>query len=93
MVSALMLIYFVSLVNIYLETGLDKLLELPKETLDSVLEARQNEIKSIMETQFALAYYANVSKQDSDNMTPTELDNWHKILVERKTKETELEEK
>jgi len=41
------------------------------------------------EKQFILSYYGNVGKADSDNMTPTELDRWFKLVKKRKELEEE----
>lgn len=43
----------------------------------------------MMEKQFILSYFANISKEDSDNMTPTELDRWVDLVKKRKELEAE----
>lgn len=43
----------------------------------------------MIETQFVLSYYGNVSKEDSDNMTPFELNEWYKLVKKQKQLEAE----
>ena len=74
-----MLICFVSLIALY-EIGFDKLEELPYEIVEAFDKTRQNEILNMMELQFVLSYKGNISKQDSDEMTPFELGNWYEFL-------------
>jgi hypothetical protein len=50
---------------------------------------REAEVFGIMELQFVLSYNANVSKEDSDNMTPFELDNWFELLKKQRKLEEE----
>jgi hypothetical protein len=78
-VSALTPICFVSLLSLY-ELGFDKLDELPENTIDNILKSREAEIKNMIEMQFVLAYHSNISKEDSDNMTPFEIKNWYNFL-------------
>jgi len=68
--------------------GFDKLDELSEETVLSIEKAREIEIANIMELQFILSYLGNISKDDSDNMTPFELNNWYKLLKKQKELES-----
>lgn len=73
---------------IYLhKVGFEKLDELPEETIKNFYAIRENEIERIMETQFVLSYLGNISKKDSDEMTPFELNNWLNLLKKRKEAE------
>jgi hypothetical protein len=76
-------ICFVSLVYLY-EVGFDKLNELPKKTLNNLLELRKSKIQEMMETQFVLSYYGKISKEDTDEMTPFELKNWFEFLKKQR---------
>lgn len=80
--------YFDSLIYIY-EIGFDKFDELPEEVIENIYIARESEINLMMEKQFILSYFANISKEDSDNMTPTELDRWIDLVKKRKELEAE----
>jgi hypothetical protein len=75
------------------EVGFDKLDELDDDTLERFYKLRESEIRKMMETQFILSYMANVSKADSDEMTPYELNNWVEILKKQKDLEVKREAK
>lgn len=64
--------------------GLENIEDLPEETLEIFYKNRENEIANIMEMQFVLSYLGHVSKTDSDEMTPFELQNWFKLLKKQK---------
>lgn len=81
---------FVSLTYLY-SVGFDRLDELPKETLNRFYEIRENEVERMMEIQFILSYLGNISKKDSDDMTPFELDNWVRLLKKQKDLENKQE--
>ena len=53
------------------------------------MEIREDEINNIMELQFVLSYLGNISKFDSDEMTPFELRSWYNILKKQKAREEE----
>lgn len=80
---ALTPICFVSLTQLY-KDGLDQIENLPEDTLKVFYQNRENEIANIMETQFILSYLGNISKMDSDEMTPFELQNWFNLLKKQK---------
>jgi len=71
------------------ELGFEKLNDLPDDTIESIEKYREIEISNLMELQFVLSYAANLSKKDTDEMTPFELNNWYKLL--KKQKGIELE--
>lgn len=81
--SALTPICFVSLIQLYKE-GLEKLDQLSEDTLKIFYSNRETEIANIMEMQFVLSYLGNISKTDSDEMTPFELQNWFNLLKKQK---------
>lgn len=74
---------FVSMIALY-SIGFEKLNDLSEETILSIEKAREIEITNILELQFILSYLGNISKEDSDNMTPFELNNWYKLLKKQK---------
>lgn len=80
--------YFVTLIELY-RVGFDKLDDLPSEEFDMFMKLREGEIEEIMSLQFMLAYLGNISKADSDNMTPFELRNWFNLLKKQKELEAE----
>lgn len=48
------------------------------------MRLREHKIEEIMSDQFMLAYLGNISKKDSDEMTPFELRNWFELLKKQK---------
>ena len=83
-------ISFVSLIYLY-SMGFEKLDSLPEEDLKGFYKLRENEIESMLELQFILSYLGNISKADSDEMTPFELTNWYRLLKKQKEIEAERE--
>lgn len=83
-------ICFVNIITLYLE-GFEILDNFDEDELQALLELRENEVLGIMELQFVLAYQANVSKEDTDNMTPFELSNWFELLKKQKQVEYDQE--
>lgn len=81
-------IYFVSLIYLYKE-GFDKLEELPEKVLKEFMQLREIEIQNMMEIQFVLSYLGNISKEDSDEMTPFELKSWYNLMKKQKAMEAE----
>lgn len=81
-----------SLIEIYKKGSLQDIDELPEETLESLYTARENEISNMMEMQFVLAYMGHVSKEDSDEMTWFEINNWFKLLKKQKEIEAKRQE-
>ena len=53
------------------------------------MKLREMEIEKTMSTQFMLSYLGNISKADTDNMTPFELKNWFKLLQRQKELESD----
>lgn len=49
-------------------------------------------MREIIENRFALTYYTNLTKEDVDNMTKFEMDNWIQLLIERKDEERKAKE-
>lgn len=80
-------IFFVSIIYIY-EKGFDKINEFPEDFLESINAARERELYGMMELQFLLSYLGNISKADSDEMTPFELNNWYEFLKKQKELES-----
>lgn len=72
-------ICFVSLITLY-ELGFDKLDDLSDDIIESINKAREVEISNMIELQFVLSYRGNISKADSDEMTPFELKMWYNFL-------------
>lgn len=85
-------ICFVSLIEIYKRGSLEDIEELPEETLQSLYKSRENEISNMMEMQFVLAYLGHVSKNDSDEMTWFEINNWFKLIKQQKEIEAKRQE-
>ena len=81
-----------SLIEIYKKGSLEDIDDLPEETLESLYVARENEISNMMEMQFVLAYMGHVAKQDSDEMTWFEINNWFKLLKKQKEIEAKRQE-
>lgn len=81
-----------SLIEIYKKGSLEDIDDLPEETLESLYVARENEISNMMEMQFVLSYMGHVSKQDSDEMTWFEINNWFKLLKKQKEIEAKRQE-
>jgi hypothetical protein len=77
----------VNLICLY-ETGFDKLKDFPEDFTKSLDANRMAEVSCIMEKQFLLSYMGNISKVDSDEMTPFELNNWFELLKKQKELET-----
>lgn len=53
------------------------------------MRLRERKIEEIMSDQFILAYLGNISKKDSDEMTPFELKNWFELLKKQKELEAD----
>ena len=51
---------------------------------------RDYELKEMIDKQALLSYGLHITKQDSDNMTPNELEIWFNSLIEIKRKEAEI---
>jgi hypothetical protein len=66
------------------QIGFDRLEDFPKDVIESINKSRDDEITNMMETQFILSYLGNISKKDSDDMTPFELTNWYNFLKKQK---------
>lgn len=81
-------IFFVSLIKLY-ELGFEELQNIPEDQLSNLYDQRDEEIRRIMELQFMLACECNVSKADSDNMTPFELNNWFNLWKKKLSLENE----
>ena len=79
---------FVSLIYLY-SVGFDKLEELDDEEIEALYKLRENEIENMLELQFMLSYFCNITKADSDEMTPFELKNWYRLLKKQKELEDE----
>ncbi len=62
--------------------GLSKLDFLNNDIIEKLLQIRENKIIEMQEVQFALSYYGHVSKEDSNNMTPLEMQVWLDLLKE-----------
>lgn len=45
-----------------------------------------------MERQFLLSHLSHVAKEDTDNMTPFELDNWFELLKKRREEEQKAQQ-
>ncbi len=75
---------FVSLIHLY-DIGFNELDNLSEDIYKSFDEARQIEINDMMEKQFLLSYSGNISKADSDDMTPFELLSWVNLLKKIKS--------
>lgn len=58
-----------------------------EEERELIYNARIDGIHILSQKQFLLSYLANVSKEDSDNMTIIEIDKWLDLLAEQLEKE------
>lgn len=85
---ALTPICFVSIIYLYV-VGFDKLDKLHEEDMKAFMKLREVEIQNTMEIQFILSYLGNISKQDSDEMTPFELKSWFNLIKKQKAIEAE----
>lgn len=79
---------FVSFITLY-KIGFDSLKNMPSDIFKDLEIARAREIKYIMSKQFVLSYAAHLSKADTDNMTPYELDIWLDMVKEQNALEKE----
>ena len=76
------------MIHLY-KIGFEAINEVPVVDSENLFKLRDDEIKDMLELQFMLSYKANISKEDSDNMTPFEITNWFNMLKERNRVEEE----
>jgi len=50
---------------------------------------RNNDLKNLLDRQFVLTYLTSLTKQDVENMTPSELNEWSNRLEDIKRREAE----
>lgn len=72
------------MVLLYLGKDLETLKSLKPNDIQALEDLAVYELNSLLEKQFYLSYFVNVSKEATDNMTPVELDRWVELLKKQK---------
>lgn len=72
------------MVLLYLAKDLESLKSLQPKDIQALEDLAVYELNSLLEKQFYLSYFVNVSKESTDNMTPIELDRWVELLKKQK---------
>lgn len=80
--------FFVTIIELY-RKGFNTLEELDEESINNFQELRKNTVEGLLKRQFELSYHTNMTKEDTDNLIPFELDYLYNLLVEQKNAENE----